>query len=203
MRAIWTLADVDGGIISFIIILAVIVINVIKLAMRRSKDQEEDRRRAAAKPKSAPETGTAARTVETATGASVSGKGTAAREVDRFFEELARQSGAPVPPRRPAPAPKPPVTAAPPPRAAAPAAHVPTAAAKPHTHVPVHHAPSARPQSAEAAMLIPMALSVEPEPDADLPAMTHLSPLAQAMVLREILGPCRAFRPHRNRARGW
>jgi len=46
-----------------------------------------------------------------------------------------------------------------------------------------------------------MALSIEVEPVAGLPAMAHLTPLAQAVVLREILGPCRWYRPYR--VRGW
>ena len=50
-------------------------------------------------------------------------------------------------------------------------------------------------------MVEAMALSVEPEPVAGLPAMANLSPLAQAIVLREILGPCRWYRPYR--VRGW
>ena len=200
MRAIWTLADSDGGIIPFIVILIVIAVNVIRLVVNRSKQQEEERRRAEAKPKSAPERGTASSAPEKGTAASAPAKRTAATEVDRFLEELARQSGAPVPPRPPAPArPRPPVTAAPPPKAGAPAP-----AASPHAPVAVHHAPPARPQPVgAAAMIASMALSVEPEPAAGLPAMTHLSPLAQAVVLREVLGPCRAFRPHRNRARAW
>jgi hypothetical protein len=166
------------------------VINVIKLAMRNAKEQEEARRRAAAKPKSAPETGAAA---------SAPGRGTAATEVDRVLEELARQSGAPVPSHQPAPPrPRPHVTAAPSaPRAPAPAAR---------THAPVaaHLTPAARPQPVKAAAMVPpAALSIEPEPVVQLPAMDHLSPSAQAIVLREILGPCRAFRPHRARPRGW
>jgi hypothetical protein len=176
MRPIWTLADFDSGIIPFIVILVVIAINVVKLAMRHSKQQEEERRREAEKPKSAPESGAAASAPE---------KGTAAREVERFFEGLARQSGVPVPPRRPAP------------RAPAPAA-------RPHAPVAAHHAPAARPQSVRAAAIVPpTALSIEPEPVVELPVMDHLSPLAQAVVLREILGPCRAFRPHRPRPRQW
>jgi hypothetical protein len=195
MRPIWTLADFGSGIIPFIVILAVIAINVVKLAMRRSKEQEEERRRAAATPRSAPESRAAASAPEK--------KGTAAREVDRFFEGLARQSGVPVPPRRPAPPlPKPPVAAAPRPHTPVAAHHAP--AARPHTPVAAHHAPAARPHPVGAAAMVPSAaLSVEPEPVVELPAMDHLSPLAQAIVLRDILGPCRAFRPHRPRPRQW
>ena len=185
MHPIWTLAAVDSGIITFIIVLIVIVVNFIKVAIRRSKQQQEERRRLAEPPKSAPETGTAP---------SAPPKETAATEVDRFLEELARQSGAPVPPRRPAPPrPRPPV--------AAPQSPAPASEARLHAPAAAGHAPAAQPQSAAEAMAAAMALAVEAEPVARLPAMSHLSPFARAIVLREILGPCRWFRPYR--VRGW
>jgi hypothetical protein len=182
---------VDSGIIKLLVFLVIAVFYVIKVVANRSKEQkEEERRQAAAKPKSAPEPGAAA---------SAPGKGTAATEVDRFLEELARQSGVPVPPRQPAPLPKPPVIVAPPPKpkAPAPAARAPAPAEKPHAPVAVRHAPATRPQPTEVVAI------VEPEPVVELPAMEHLSPLAQAIVLREVLGPCRALKPWRNRPRRW
>jgi hypothetical protein len=171
------------------IILIVIGINVARLVGRRaSKSREPERRREEVPPQGAPEPGTAA---------SAPRKGTAATEVDRFFEELARQSGATVPPRAPAPPqPRPPVAAphAPAPHRPAPAARAPAPARPPH-------APTAPPQPVMPLMAEAVMASVEPEPITELPAITHLTPLGQAVVLREILGPCRWFRPYR--VRGW
>jgi hypothetical protein len=207
MHPTWTLADFDSGIIPFIIIVVVIGINVIKLVMRRSKEQQEARRQASAEPKRAPETATAASAPSTGTAAPAPAKGTAATEVDRFLEELARQSGVPVPPRPPTPRPpvqqRPPVQPPPPapPRPPAPSRPRPPGAAPSPVPVAFHHAPTTRPVSTDATMAEAMALPVESESAAGLPAMSHLSPLAQAVVLREILGPCRWFRPYR--IRGW
>ena len=194
MHATWTLADLDSGIVKIIVFLVVIVIYAIKLGKGFFKERAEEQRRQAAGPvKSAPETRTAM---------SEPRKETAATEVDRFLEELARQSGAPVPPRPPAPPrPRPPVTAAPRPKTPAPAPHAPATVSRPHVPAVVHHMPAPQPESAEATMAEAMALSIEVEPVAGLPAMAHLTPLAQAVVLREILGPCRWYRPYR--VRGW
>jgi hypothetical protein len=193
MHPVRTLADLDSGIIKLIVFLVLIVFYLIKVGKGYFKERaEEERRQAPAQPKRAPETGTAASAPPKETAASAPAKETAATEVDRFLEELARQSGTPVPPRPPAPPrPRPPVTA-PPPKAPAPSPE-----ARLRAPVAAHRAPTAAPQSAGATMAEAMALPAESEPVAALPAMTHLSPLAQAIVLREILGPCRWFRPYR------
>jgi hypothetical protein len=195
VHATWALADLDSVTVKIIVFLAVIVIYAIKLGKGFFKERaEEERRQAAGPPKRAP---------ETASAAGEPAKQTAATEVDRFLEELARQSGAPVPPRPTAPPrPRPPVTVAPPPKAPAPAPRASAPAAKMHSPLAVHHMPTSRPESARAAMA-DVIVTVEPEPVTGLPAMDHLSPLAQAIALREILGPCRAFRPHRPRPRAW
>ncbi len=197
MHATWTLADLDSGIVKLIVFLVAIVIYAIKLGKGYFKERaEEERRQAGAQPRSEPEPRAAA---------SEPAKETAATEVDRFLEELARQSGAPIPPRPPAPPrPRPPVTVAPPvphPKAPAPAPRAAAPGPKPHAPVAAHHMPTSQPQSAKATRLEPVVATLEPEPVTGLPAMDHLSPLAQAIVLREILGPCRWYRPYR--VRGW
>jgi cytoskeletal protein RodZ len=198
MPATWTLGEVDSGVIKLIIFVIVIVFYAVKMLARRSKEQAEERARTSPKPKSAPETGSPVSPPERAAAASAPEKKTAASEVDRFLEQLARQSGVPVPQRPPAPPrPKPPVVTPPPaPRAPAPVA-------RPHAPVAVHRAQTPQPQPAEMTMVEAMALPVETEPVAGLPDLSHFSPLAQAIVLREILGPCRALRPHRSRPRSW